>query len=104
MTLISLGLKEKEQGGLVLGDGQPSFFSLGTQKGRKRQGYKCERDDGKDCYGFQFLEWTERQGMIQYEAHMNTVLTAIERAFLQLDPQTEVSTEYVNTKTKPKFF
>lgn len=66
--------------------------------------YKCERDDGKDCYGFQFLEWTERQGMIQYEAHMNTVLTAIERAFLQLDPQAEVSTEYVNTKTKPKFF
>ncbi len=66
--------------------------------------YKCERDDGKDCYGFQFLEWTERQGMIQYEAHMNTVLTAIERAFLRLDPQTEVSTEYVNTKSKPKFF
>ena len=66
--------------------------------------YKCERDDGKDCYGLQFLEWTERQGMIQYEAHMNTVLTAIERTFLRLDPQTEVSTEYVNTKSNPKFF
>lgn len=66
--------------------------------------YKCESNSGKDCYGFQFLQWTERQGMIQYEAYMNTVLTSVEKTFLQLDPQTEVSTEYVSTKTKPQFF
>lgn len=66
--------------------------------------YKCESNSGKDRYGFQFLKWTERQGMIQYEAYMNTVLTSIEKTFLRLDPQTEVSTEYVSTKTKPQFF
>lgn len=66
--------------------------------------YKCESNSDKDRYGFQFLKWTERQGMIQYEAYMNTVLTSIEKAFLQLNPQTEVPTEYVSTKTKPKFF
>lgn len=66
--------------------------------------YKCKTEDGKDCYGFQFLNWVERQGMIQYEPYMNTLLTAIEKTFLQLDPQTEVSTEYVDTKSKPKFF
>lgn len=67
--------------------------------------YKCQTEAGeKDRYLFQFLHWTERNGVPQSLTAMNTLLTTVEKTFLKIDPQTKVSNEYINIKSRPKFF
>ena len=67
--------------------------------------YKCGTVEGeKDTYRFQFTHWETRQGLIQYESDMNTLLTTVEKTFLKIDPQTQVSEQAIDIKTKTKFF
>lgn len=67
--------------------------------------YKCKTEAGeKDCYLFHFLHWTERNYVPQSVVAMNTLLTTVEKTFLKIDPQTQVSNEYIDVKSRPKFF
>lgn len=60
--------------------------------------------DGKSVYRFQFVSWKTSNGMAQDSLNMNRLLTAIEKMFLEFDPQTQVGTELVDFKTKHKLF
>lgn len=62
----------------------------------------CFREikDGKHVYTFQFLNWNMHNGMLMHEAQMNMLLTAVEKMFLDIDPDTQVQTRLVETKTR----
>lgn len=67
--------------------------------------YKMETDVGeKDSYYFHFTKWDTRNGVNPQSEQMNTLLTTIEKVFLKIDPQTQVSTEDIKVKHRPKFF
>ncbi len=55
-------------------------------------------------YTFNFTSWNTRNGVAQNTTSMNVALTAIEKLFIRLDPNTKVSTERIKTKSKTKFF
>lgn len=58
------------------------------------------KEGEKDVYGFQFLNWKTRNGSIPAGFQMNMLLTAIEKMFLSFDPQTQIRTQVLETKTK----
>ncbi len=67
--------------------------------------YKMETDAGeKDSYYFHFTNWDTMNGVNPQSEKMNTLLTTIEKVFLKIDPQTQVSTEDIKVKHRPKFF
>lgn len=57
-------------------------------------------------YSFRVEAWKEKNGMITRQDlfNANVLLTAIEKAFLKLDPQTRVSEQEMMIKTKHSFF
>ena len=65
---------------------------------------KLESSEGRDKYQFSFLQWETMQygGAVNFTA-MNVLLTAIEKAFLKLDPNTKVQTERIKVNTNSKF-
>ena len=66
--------------------------------------YHMKDDMSRNAYCFEFTGWQTRKGM-NYETNaMNTVLTAVEKTFLQLDPDTQVSSKKIEIKTRSKFF
>ncbi|MBR3574118.1 MAG: hypothetical protein IKN97_02960 [Lachnospiraceae bacterium] len=61
-------------------------------------------DSDRNAYCFEFVNWQSRNG-IPYEAiAMNTVLTAVEKVFLGLDPNTQVSSKKIEVTKKSHFF
>ncbi|MDR2558067.1 MAG: hypothetical protein LBC86_00770 [Oscillospiraceae bacterium] len=66
---------------------------------------KLDGDDNSDRYEFGFLNWqTNKYGGSVTFTQMNQLLTAIEKAFIKLDPNTKVQTERGKIKTKSSFF
>ena len=66
---------------------------------------KLDGDANSDRYEFGFLQWqTNQYGGSVTVTQMNQLLTAIEKAFLKLDPNTKVQTERGKVKTKSSFF
>lgn len=63
-----------------------------------------ESDSEKSRYSFQFTNWQTRKGMPWRVDTMNMLLTSVEKAFLSLDPSTQVETTRIKTKSKPSFF
>lgn len=55
-------------------------------------------------YLFNFTEWQNRRGVPQDLVTMNATLTAVEKMFLKLDPNAQVTTQKFKTSTKPSFF
>lgn len=85
-----------------IADGGHSFqFTGNTWSARL---YRKSDEDGKAVYSFQYLNWKTHDGGIMYEDHMNMLLTAIEKVFLSIDPNTQVRTRLLETKTSHKFF
>lgn len=67
--------------------------------------YKMKTDAGeKDSYYFYFTNWNTRNEVNLQSEQMNTLLTTIEKVFLKIDPQTQVSMEDIKVKHRPKFF
>ncbi len=64
---------------------------------------ECE-EEGKMCFEFRFTHWETYNSIPQGTLQMNQVLTLVERALLEVDPNTRVDSEYIKTKTKTKFF
>lgn len=83
------------------GNGQSFLFS-GSNWSAKL--YRKNDEAEKAVYSFQYLQWKTYNGSIQYEDHMNMLLTAIEKMFLSIDPNTKVKTRLLETKTRHKFF
>lgn len=63
-----------------------------------------DEPSGQLAYRFQFTHWKTRDGMIVGELYMNQLLTAVEKMFLSIDPNTKVQTVYLETKTRHKLF
>lgn len=85
----------------IEGSGQ-SFLFTGSNWSAKL--YRKNDEAGKAVYSFQYLHWKTYNGSVQYEDHMNMLLTAIEKMFLSIDPNTQVKTRMLETKTSHKFF
>jgi hypothetical protein len=65
---------------------------------------KLESSDGRDRWKFSFLSWDEmRYGGASSFTAMNVLLTAVEKAFISLDPNTKVQTERIKVNTNSKF-
>ena len=62
-----------------------------------------EGDGEKYRYCFQFTEWQTNKGVPWRQDTMNILLTSIEKAFLSIDPNTQVVTERIKTKSKSSF-
>lgn len=60
-------------------------------------------DPGIYSYMFTFIKWQTYRGMPQDFTAMNMTLTALEKMFLKLDPNTKVESRKNKTKTTPKF-
>lgn len=64
-----------------------------------------EDDAGdKNVYDFHFVAWHEHNGVPQDALAMNVLLTAVEKLFLAIDPNTQVRTTPIKVKTKTDFF
>lgn len=60
--------------------------------------------DGKSVYRFEFTSWKTSNGMPQDAINMNRLITSVEKMFLAFDPNTQVSTEALDFKTKHSLF
>lgn len=59
------------------------------------------RDNGTQVvYRFEFTNWKTQNGTPQYGIYMNMMMTAVEKIFLSLDPNTQVRTVPLEFKTK----
>lgn len=66
--------------------------------------YRTEAPADQLSYRFQFTNWKTRDGVVVGELQMNMLLTAIEKMLLSIDPNTQVQTSLLETKTKHKLF
>lgn len=63
-----------------------------------------ESSSDKSVYAFSFTGWRERNGVAVELLKMNMLLTAIEKAFLSIDPNTQVRTWKIDFNTKTSIF
>ncbi len=67
--------------------------------------YYTGEKDGKAVYCFEFLNWKVKDGLIvQGGMYMNMLVVAIEKMFLDIDPNTQVTDKRVDIKTKYRFY
>ena len=66
--------------------------------------YHMNDDILRNAYCFEFTKWEMRDWMILEGIAMNIVLTTVEKTFLQLDPNTQVSSRKMEIKSRPNFF
>lgn len=83
-------------------DNQSFHFSCSRCSWNARLFIK-ENTEGRITYCFEFLNWQQKGSTVVGDLCMNLLLTAIEKMFLELDPQTEVQTHLLETKTKHSF-
>lgn len=81
-------------------NGQSFLFTGVTWSARL---YRKKDEAGKAVYSFQYLNWKTYNGGIQYGDQMNMLLTSIEKMFLGIDPNTQVKTRLLETKTRHSF-
>ncbi|MBM6676663.1 hypothetical protein H6A07_07905 [Olsenella uli] len=65
---------------------------------------RTENTDEKSVYVFKFTNWKSRYGSPLYAEDMNLLLTAVEKIFVSLDPNTQVSTKKEDITTKRPIF
>lgn len=70
----------------------------------KAELFRLENEGELFRYQFQFTHWETHNGGIKNYTNMNVLLTAVEKLFLQLDPNTKVATERQKVHSKPNFF
>ena len=64
-----------------------------------------QADSGENAvYAFCFTRWKTHRGIPLNHMEMNMLLTAVEKMFLRIDPNTQVQTRALTTKTRPSFF
>ncbi len=85
------------------GDSQRQSFSF-TCYNFEAQLWRKSADSEKSIYCFTFNSWKTHHGLASGITEMNVLLTAIEKMFLSIDPNTQVHTWALETKTKHSFF
>lgn len=85
-------------------DSEGQSFHFSNTWGWNARLYYKGKDGEKSVYCFEFLNWKTKDYMIQGGLYMSMLLTAIEKMFLDIDPNTQVTTRHLNTKTKHSFF
>ena len=78
-------------------DGENGFHFAGP--GWTARLYRLLGPAQEAVYRFEFLKWKTRNGLLSDYVNMNKLLTAMEKMFLAMDPQTQVSTVKLETKT-----
>jgi len=73
-------------------------------KGWAAQLHRLVEEREKCAYCFTFTAWQTYRGMPQNHVQMNLLLTAIEKVFLSIDPNTQVQASRTKTKSKSSFF
>ena len=63
-----------------------------------------EQTDTNSVYRFEFDSWKTKYGRPSFENEMNMLLTTVEKMFVQLDPNTQVSTVKNEITTKRSIF
>lgn len=81
-------------------NGQSFLFTGPTWSARL---YRKNDEAGKAVYSFQYLSWKTHNGGVQYGDQMNMLLTSLEKMFLGIDPNTQVKTRLLETKTSHSF-
>lgn len=66
--------------------------------------HRIDAPAGQLAYSFNFTHWKVSDLGVIGELQMNMLLTAIEKMFLSIDPNTQVKTRLLETKTSHKFF
>ena len=99
-ALKSIGFKENRR-----------FTGRVTQKAVKFTGayfsasIRCvEQTETNSVYRFEFDSWKTKYGRPSFENEMNMLLTAVEKMFVQLDPNAQVSTVKNEITTKRSIF
>ena len=64
---------------------------------------KQDGEEGKSVYRFEFTGWKTRNGLAQDALNMNKLLTAVEKLFVSLDPDTQVTAVPLELQTKHSF-
>ena len=62
--------------------------------------YRLSGDESQVTYRFEFTKWRDA---LSNASLMNMLMTAIEKLFLELDPNTQVRTVPLDVKTKHSF-
>lgn len=87
------------------GDSEKQSFHFSNTWGWNARLYYTGEEDGKAVYCFKFLNWKKKDGfMIEGGIYMNMLVTAIEKMFLDIDPDTQVTDKRLDIKTKHSFF
>ena len=63
-----------------------------------------EQTETNSVYRFEFDSWKTKYGRPSFENEMNMLLTTVEKMFIQLDPNTQVSTVKNEITTKRSIF
>ncbi len=63
-----------------------------------------EQTETSSVYRFEFDSWKVKYGKASFENEMNMLLTMVEKMFVQLDPNAQVSTVKNEIKTKRSIF
>ena len=66
--------------------------------------YRVEQTAEKSVYCFKFTKWRSQHGAPVCADAMNTLLTSVEKMFLGIDPNTQVTTVKSDIKTKRHLF
>ncbi len=104
--LVAQKLKELPYSEMKLsmsGDSQRQSFNF-TCYNFEAQLWCKSADEEKSVYCFTFNSWKTLHGLAAGSVEMNMLLTAIEKMFLSIDPNTQVRTWALETKTKHSFF
>lgn len=62
-----------------------------------------EHTEEKSVYRFNFTHWKSKHGSPENVTEMNILLTTVEKMFIGIDPNTQVSTVRIDVKTKRSF-
>lgn len=62
--------------------------------------YCTGASNGRMTYWFRFTSWGTLDYGVIGEVQMNMLLTAIEKLFLSIDPNTQVQTSFLGTKPR----
>lgn len=81
------------------GDNHSFHFSCARYNWDARLYIKGNEGD-KTIYCFEFLNWQQNGSIPIGELYMNLLLTAIEKMFLSIDPDTQVQTRLLEVKTR----
>lgn len=88
----------------VQSDEANQAFQFSNSYGWNARLYCTERNEQKVTYCFEFSHWETSNGAVQGGLYMNMLQTAVEKMFLDIDPNTQVQEKALSVKTHHKLF